>query len=75
MRHGHRISSQQLQLTGIDLLSVSLGFGEEELQPLNRRMLRPGHRLGPPASAVSVLFRSRGASSPGQVLSEPPPLR
>jgi hypothetical protein len=47
MRRGRRIGSQQFQPTAIDLLRVPPGLGEEELQALHRRVLGPGHRLGP----------------------------
>jgi hypothetical protein len=47
VRRGRRVREQQLQPPGVDLVSVPPGFREEELQPLHRRVLRPGHRLGP----------------------------
>ena len=70
MRRGRRIGPQQLQPPRIHLVSVPPGLGQEELQPLHRRMLRAGHRLGP-ANAVSVLFRSRGASNPARYSRNP----
>jgi hypothetical protein len=59
-----------LQPAGVDPGRIPPRLRQEELQPLHRRMLRPRHRLGP-ASAVSVFFRSRGASSPARYSRNP----
>jgi hypothetical protein len=58
MRRGRRIRQQQLRPSRVDRLRSPPGLG----QTLNYRMLCPGDRLCL-ASAVSVLFRSRGTSS------------
>ena len=47
VRRGRPIGQQQLQPAGIDLLGIPPGLRQEELQPLHRGMLRPGHRLRP----------------------------
>ena len=70
VRGGRRIRPQQLQPAGIDPLRVPPGLGEEELQPLHRRCCAPATGSAP-ASAVSVLFRSRGASSPARYSRNP----
>jgi len=46
VRRGRRIGPQQFQPADIDPLRIPLRLRQEELQPLHRRMLRPGHRLG-----------------------------
>ena len=74
MRRGRRVRQQQLQPPGIDLVSVPPGLGQEELQPLHRRVLRPGHRLGPGQRGQRLVPVPR-RQQPGQVLPEPPPLR
>ena len=74
VRRGRRIRQQQLQPPGIDLLRIPPGLGQEELQPLHRRMLRPGHRLGPGQRGQRLVPVPR-RQQPGQVLPEPPPLR
>ena len=63
-------SPQQLQPAGGHRLRIPHRLGQEELQPLYRRQLRPGHRLRP-GQRVSVLFRSRGASSPARYSRNP----
>lgn len=49
-------------------------FGEEERQPLYRRVLRPGHGFDPSQASqgLGALLRSQ---QPSQVLPKPPPLR
>ena len=74
MRRGRRIRQQQLQPPGIDPLRIPPGLRQEELQPLHRRMLRPGHRLGPGQRGQRLVPVPR-RQQPGQVLPEPPPLR
>ena len=73
MRRGRRVREQQLQPPGIDPLSIPPGLGQEELQPLHRRVLRPGHRLGPGQRGQRLVPVPR-RQQPGQVLPEPPPL-
>jgi hypothetical protein len=46
MRGGRRIGEQQTQPAAIDLFRIPPGFGEDELQPLHRPMLRPEGQLG-----------------------------
>ena len=70
---GRRIGQQQLQAPGVDLLGVPGRFGQEELQPLHRRMLGPDDRLGPGQAGQRLVPIPRG-EQPGQVLPEPPPL-
>jgi hypothetical protein len=74
MRRGRRIGQQQLQPARIHLVSVPPGFREEELQPLHRRVLRPGDRLRPGQRSQRLVPLSR-RQQPGKVLPEPPPLR
>ena len=47
---------QQLQPPGIDPLRIPPGLRQEELQPLHRRVLRPGHRLGPGKRDYAILL-------------------
>ena len=70
VRRGQRIRPQQLQPAGVDPLRVPHRFGQEELQPLHRRQLRPVTGSAP-ARHVSVLFRSRGTSSPARYSRNP----
>jgi hypothetical protein len=74
VRRGRRIGQQQLQPTGIHLVSVPPRFGQEELQPLHRPVLRPHDRLGPGQRGQRLVPVPR-RQQPGQVLPEPPPLR
>ena len=70
VRGGRRIRQQQLQPPGIDPLRIPPRLRQEELQPLHRRCCAPATGSAP-ASAVSVLFRSRGASSPARYSRNP----
>ena len=74
VRRGRRISPQQVQPAGVHRLRIPYRFGQEELQPLHRRQLGPGHRLRPgqPGQRLVPLPRRQ---QPRQVLAEPPPLR
>ncbi len=74
VRRGRRVTQQQLQPAGIHLVGVPPRFRQEELQPLHRRVLRPGHRLGAGERGQRLVPVPR-RQQPGQVLPEPPPLR
>ena len=74
VRRGRRIGQQQLQPPGVDPLRIPPGLRQEELQPLHRRVLRPGHRLGPGQRGQRLVPVPR-RQQPGQVLTEPTPLR
>ena len=74
VRRGRRIRPQQLQPPRVDLLRIPPRFGQEELQPLHRRQLGPGHRLSPRQGRQRLVPLPR-RQQPGQVLPEPPPLR
>jgi site-specific DNA recombinase len=74
VRRRRRIRPQQLQPAVIDPPRVPPRLGQEELQPLHRRMLRTGHRLGPGQRGQRLVPLPR-RQQPGQVLPEPPPLR
>ena len=74
VRRGRRYRPQQLQPPRIDPLRIPPRFREEELQPLHRRVLRPGHRLGPGQRGQRLVPVPR-RQQPRQVLPEPPPLR
>jgi hypothetical protein len=74
VRGGRRVTQQQLQPPGIDLPGIPPGLGQEELQPLHRRLLRPGDRLGPGQRGQRLVPPPR-RQQPGHVLPEPPPLR
>jgi hypothetical protein len=74
VRGGHRIGQQQLQPTVIHPVRIPPRFGQEKLQPLNRPMLRPGHRLSPGQRGQRLVPVPR-RQQPRQVLPEPPPLR
>src|SRR5439155_10252699 len=64
----------QVQPPVIDPLGVPPRLGQEELQPLHRRQLGPGHRLRPGQRGQRLVPLPR-RQQPGQVLAEPPPLR
>jgi hypothetical protein len=70
MRGGRGIRAQQLQPAGVDPLRIPPRLREEELQPLHRRILRPGHRLGPGQRRQRLVPVPR-RQQPGQVLPEP----
>jgi hypothetical protein len=74
MRGRGRIRQQQLQPAAINLLSIPPGFRQEELQPLHRRMLRAGRRLGSRQRRQRLVPVPRRQQT-GQVFPEPPPLR
>jgi hypothetical protein len=74
VRGGRRIREQQFQPAAINLLSVPPGFGQEELQPLHRRMMRPECRLGPGQRGQRLVPVPR-RQQPGQLIPEPAPLR
>jgi site-specific DNA recombinase len=74
VRRGRRIGPQQLQPAGIHRLRLPHRFRKEELQPLHRRQLGPGHRLRPRQGRQRLVPVPR-RQQPGQVLAEPPPLR
>ena len=74
VRRGRRVTQQQLQPAGVDPLRIPPRLGQEELQPLHRPVLRPGHRLGPGQRGQRLVPVPR-RQQPGQVLPEPPPLR
>jgi site-specific DNA recombinase len=74
VRRGHPVRRQQLQPAGVDLLWIPPGLRQEELQPLHRRMLRPGHRLRPSQCGQRLVPVPR-RQQPGQILPEPAPLR
>jgi len=67
-------SAQQVQPAGVDRLRLPHRLGQEELQPLHRRKLGPGHRLRPRQGRQRLVPLPR-RQQPGQVLPEPPPLR
>ena len=73
VRGGGQDRQQRLQPAGIDPAGIPPGFGQEELQPLHRRMLCPGHRLGPGQRGQRLVPVPR-RQHPGQVLLESPPL-
>jgi hypothetical protein len=50
-----------------------VGLGQEELQPLHRRILRTDHRLSAHEGGQR-LVPFPGQQQPGQILAEPPPL-
>jgi hypothetical protein len=70
VRGGRRIRQQQLHPAGVDLLRIPPGFGQEELQPLHRPMLRPGDRLGSGQRGQRLVPVPR-RQQPGKVLPEP----
>ncbi len=70
MRRGRRVCPQQLQPPGVDPVQIPPRFGQEELQRCTDRCCAPATGSAP-ASAVSVLFRSRGASSPARYSRNP----
>jgi site-specific DNA recombinase len=74
VRRGRPVRQQQLQPAGVDPLRVPPGLRQEELQPLHRRVLRPGHRLGSRQRGQRLVPVPR-RQQPRQVLPEPPPLR
>src|SRR6266566_4752403 len=74
VRRGRRVRPQQLQPPGVDLPRIPPRLRQEELQPLHRRMLRPGHRLSAGQRGQRLVPVPR-RQQPGQVLPEPPPLR
>ncbi len=74
VRRCRRVLQQQLQPPLVHPVRVPPRLREEELQPLNRRELRPGHRLGPGQRGQRLVPVPR-RQQPGQVLPEPPPLR
>jgi hypothetical protein len=74
VRRGRRVVQQQLQPAEVDLLRIPPRLRQEELQPLYRRMLRPGHRFSPGQRGQRLVPVPR-RQQPCQVLPEPPPLR
>jgi hypothetical protein len=70
VRGGRRVRQQQLQPAGVDLLRIPPGFGQEELQPLHRRMLRPCDRFGSGQRGQGLVPVPRNQQT-GQVLPEP----
>jgi len=70
MRSGPRVGAQQLEAPVVDLLVVPPGLGEEELQSLHRRVLRPDHRFRPGQSRQCLVPIPRREQA-GQVLTEP----
>ena len=74
VRRGRRISPQQVQPAGVHRLRLPHRLGQEELQPLHRRQLGPGHRLCPRQGRQRLVPLPR-RQQPRQVLAEPPPLR
>jgi hypothetical protein len=74
VRRRRRITGQHLQPAVIDPARIPPRLREEELQPLHRRMLRPGHRLSPHQRRQRLVPVPRRQQT-GQVLPEPPPLR
>jgi hypothetical protein len=73
MRGSGRVSQQRLQATRVDRFLAPGRLGQEELQPLYRRMLGVGHRFGA-GQAGQRLVANAGQEQPGQVLAKPPPL-
>ncbi|GGL95423.1 hypothetical protein GCM10010129_44190 [Streptomyces fumigatiscleroticus] len=67
------IIPQPLKSAGIDLLMLPRRFGEEEPQPLHRRVLGPGHRFRPGQGGQRLVPLPRGRQ-PGQVPAQTPPL-
>jgi hypothetical protein len=74
VRDGGRVRQQQLQSAVVDPLVVPPGLGQEEVQALHRRMLRPDHRLRPGQSRQRLVPIPR-REQPDQVLAKTPPLR
>jgi hypothetical protein len=59
------LSLQQLRRSGSNGIGIPVGFGQEKLELLHRAVCA-WHSGSAPASAVSVLFWSRGASNPAR---------
>jgi NAD(P)-dependent dehydrogenase (short-subunit alcohol dehydrogenase family) len=74
VRRGRRAGPQRLHPAGVHRRRLSHRFRQEELQPLHRRQLGPGHRLRPRQSRQRLVTLPR-RQQPCQVLAEPPPLR
>ncbi|GAB2806553.1 hypothetical protein GCM10027073_44040 [Streptomyces chlorus] len=60
VRGGRLIGPQQLKAPGVDPFGVPRGFGQEELQPLHRRMLGARHRLDPGQDRERLVPLPRG---------------
>ena len=83
VRRRRRVRQQQFQPPVIDPLRVPPGLGQEELQPLHRRVLRPATGSAPASALVSLtaglgalaatLLLCAALAAPRSHASPPPP--